>query len=56
MADELQACCLRARDEYIERASKTLMSYPLIKNLPCPKCQRIIAIRIYQPREEAARR
>lgn len=55
MADELQACCLRARKEYIERVSRTLMSYPLIKNLPCPTCQRIIPIRIYQPPDEAAR-
>jgi hypothetical protein len=55
MPDDLQACCLRARKEYIERVGKTLSSYPLIKNLPCPKCQRVIPIRIYEPPEEAAR-
>lgn len=54
MADELQPCCLRARDEYIERVTKTLMSYPLIKDLPCPKCARIIPIRIYAAPTEVA--
>lgn len=56
MADELQACCLRTRDEYIERVTKTLKSYPLIKNLPCPKCARIVQIRIYEAPSESASR
>lgn len=54
MSDELQACCLRARKQYVDRVSKTLLSYPLIKNLACPKCQRIIPIRIYEPPEDSA--
>jgi hypothetical protein len=56
MADELQACCQRARKEFIERVTKTLASYPLIKNLPCPQCRRVIPIRIYEPPDQAAAR
>jgi hypothetical protein len=55
MADDLQACCLRARKQFIERVTPTLSSYPLIKNLPCPHCQRIIPIRIYEPPQTEAK-
>ncbi len=54
MAQELQACCQRARKEFIDRVTKTLKSYPLIKDLPCPQCRRVIPIRLYEPPEQAA--
>lgn len=52
MADDLQACCLRARKAFVDRVTKTLTSYPLIKDLPCPQCQRVIPIRIYEPPDQ----
>ncbi len=53
MADDLLECCKRARREFVERVTKTISSYPLIKNLPCPECRRVIPIRIYEAPEAA---
>lgn len=53
MADELQACCLRARQQYIARLTKGIASYPVIKDVPCPTCRRIIQIRIYTRPDES---
>jgi len=47
MADGLQPCCERARGEYVTRVTKSVTSYPIIKNLPCPTCRRVIPIRVY---------
>jgi len=44
-------CCDAARRAYIARVTKTLSSYPLIKDIPCPTCQRIIQVRMYVPPE-----
>ncbi|MBI3783830.1 MAG: hypothetical protein HY270_10550 [Deltaproteobacteria bacterium] len=49
MAETLEACCRRARDTYVERISKVITSYPVIKSIPCPKCRQIIQIRMYGP-------
>jgi hypothetical protein len=49
MAETLEPCCRQARDAYIERITKTIVSYPVIKDIPCPKCRRIIPIRLYGP-------
>ena len=54
MADELQPCCQQARQDYVNRMTKTVASYPVIKDLPCPTCKRIIQIRIYTPRERTS--
>lgn len=54
MGEALQACCVRARQEYVARLRKSIASYPVIKDVPCPTCRRIIQIRIYTPRDEAA--
>ncbi len=58
MADQLQPCCEKARDQYVKRVTAAITSYPVIKDLPCPTCKRIIPVRIYaRPREtgDAAR-
>jgi len=31
------------------RLRKAITSYPVIKDVPCPKCRRIIKIRLYTP-------
>ena len=49
MAETLQACCIEARDAYIERIIKSIASYPVIKTIPCPTCRQIIPIRLYGP-------
>jgi hypothetical protein len=51
MAEEIAACCQKARREYEARFLKLVVSYPVIKEFPCPTCRRIIKIRIYEPPE-----
>jgi len=47
MAEALRPCCEHARRLYVERLLKAITSYPVIKDIPCPTCRRIIPIRIY---------
>ncbi len=56
MAEALQPCCERARRQYVTRLTKAVASYPVIKDVPCPTCKRIIQIRIYVRPGEAADR
>ena len=49
MAEALQPCCERARQEYVKRLVRAIASYPVIKEIPCPTCRRIIPIRLYAP-------
>ena len=53
MAEPLNPCCQAARRQYIERITKALMSYPVIKEIPCPTCRRVIPIRLYVPPSDA---
>ena len=55
MAEQLQACCYRARDAYVKRVAHAIVSYPVIKSIPCPTCRRMIAIRLYAPPEETGK-
>jgi hypothetical protein len=50
--DAPKPCCERARHEYLARVTKTVTSYPLIKNIPCPTCRRVIPIRLYVAPEQ----
>jgi hypothetical protein len=54
MAEALQPCCERARQAYVMRVTKAVVSYPLIKDIPCPTCKRIIPIRLYAPPSRAS--
>ncbi len=49
MAEKLEPCCQRAWHAYVERLRKAIVSYPVIKDVPCPSCKRIIKIRLYTP-------
>jgi hypothetical protein len=49
MAAELPPCCERARQAYVKRLVNAIVSYPVIKNIPCPTCRRVIPIRLYAP-------
>lgn len=53
MAEPLQPCCERAREMFLKRLTKAIVSYPVIKSFPCPACKRIVQIRIYTPPEQA---
>ncbi|HYD46856.1 MAG TPA: hypothetical protein VEB21_00840 [Terriglobales bacterium] len=52
MAESLQPCCQRTRRDYIRRIAGAIFSFPLIKSIPCPTCNRVIAIRLYEPPED----
>jgi hypothetical protein len=54
MAESLQPCCERARAAFVARLRKGIASYPVIKDVPCPTCRRIIAVRIYTPPDTAS--
>ena len=52
MAEALQACCQRAQEAYVKHLANAIVSYPVIKTIPCPTCRRVISIRLYEaPRE-----
>jgi len=53
MAGTLEPCCEQARQAYVARMIKSVASYPIIKDLPCPKCLRIIQIRVYSRPDQA---
>lgn len=52
MDDELQACCIAARASYVRRIADAIVSYPWIKEFPCPRCLRIVKVRLYGPPQE----
>jgi hypothetical protein len=47
MADTLHPCCERERARFLARVAHGIASYPVIKDIPCPDCRRIIPIRVY---------
>ena len=53
MDEGVQPCCVAARDEYIRRIVGAIVSYPLIREFPCPQCRRIVRVRLYEPPDEA---
>jgi hypothetical protein len=52
MAETMKPCCERALAETRRRYEEVAMSYPVIKDFPCPGCLQILALRIYGPPEE----
>jgi hypothetical protein len=53
MADALNPCCQATRARFLQRVRATVTSYPVIKDIPCPTCRRIIQIRLYVPPDDA---
>jgi len=53
MAKELDPCCQEALNKWLQTIAKTVVSYPLIQDRPCPKCKKIIPIRVYEKPEAA---
>jgi len=47
MAEALQPCCERAQADFLARVVRGIASYPVIKEIPCPQCRRLIPIRVY---------
>ncbi|MBI1815096.1 MAG: hypothetical protein HYR72_08970 [Deltaproteobacteria bacterium] len=53
MADELQSCCVVARDAYLRRIADSVINYPVIKQFSCPTCRQIVPVRLYGPPDDA---
>jgi len=49
MDDDVPACCIAARDAYVKRIADKIVSYPWIKEFPCPDCRRVVKVRLYGP-------
>jgi len=49
MAETLHPCCEQAKRTYLARIDRAIISYPVIKTIPCPTCRRVIPIRVYEP-------
>ena len=47
-SDTERACCERTRDEWERRIRLYYSSFPVIKDVPCPDCRRILKIRVYE--------
>ena len=41
-------CCRRLRERQVDLIRKNYLSFPVIKSMPCPTCQRIVQIRVYE--------
>ena len=54
MPDALPACCEKELRTQIKRIARAYSSFPVIKNVPCPTCRRIIPIRVYEKPTEGA--
>lgn len=50
-ANDAQAeseCCRRTRERQLDLIRELYLSFPVIRDMPCPTCNRILQIRVYQ--------
>ena len=46
-ADVESECCQKTRARWEERIALHYASFPVIKNVPCDRCRRILEVRVY---------
>jgi hypothetical protein len=47
-------CCAAERRRWADRARTSFLSFPVIRNVPCPTCKKVLEIRFYErPGDEA---
>ncbi len=51
MAEAREPCCEREFQTQLKLIGATYTTFPVIKDVPCPTCQRIIPIRVYKKPE-----
>ena len=51
MADDAaeKECCRRTRERWLKRIRAYYTSFPVIKDVPCEKCRRVLQIRVFEP-------
>jgi hypothetical protein len=47
-AEPEKDCCQKTRAEWERKIRLYYSSFPVIKNVPCEGCQRILEIRVYE--------
>ena len=52
MSEKLNPCCEQVLATWVDRIDRTVSSYPVIQDRPCPTCRQIIKVRVYGPPEE----
>jgi hypothetical protein len=45
---EEQACCAAERRKWVDQIRRNYLTFPVIRQVPCPSCKRILQIRIYE--------
>lgn len=48
MADDEKDCCTRTRERWNRRIAAYYASFPVVKDVPCDECRRILEIRVYE--------
>lgn len=48
-ADAERACCQKTRAEWERRIQMYYSSFPVIKDVPCTTCRRVLKIRVFEP-------
>ena len=47
-------CCVRTRRRWEKRIGLHYASFPVIKDVPCDKCQQILEVRVFDKDRETA--
>ena len=42
-------CCQKTRTEWERKIGLYYSSFPVIKDVPCEKCRRVLQIRVFEP-------
>jgi hypothetical protein len=45
-----QDCCRKTRTEWERKIALYYSSFPVIKDVPCETCRRVLQIRVFEPR------
>lgn len=51
---EEYACCAAERRRWIDQVRRNYMTFPVIRQVPCPTCKKVLQIRIYERPGEAS--
>ncbi|GIW40707.1 MAG: hypothetical protein KatS3mg076_1284 [Candidatus Binatia bacterium] len=51
MAEALSPCCRKTLDDFRRRVRNACTSYPVIKDVPCEVCRKVLKFRMYRPDE-----
>ena len=48
-ADAERECCQKTRAEWERKIGLYYSSFPVIKDVPCEKCRRVLQVRVFEP-------